>query len=85
MSDSANGLQPIRTREDFVEFVRLLLLSLQQDDSKWENRTLEDYLGAMQSWMEDMDGYYLNKGGEPPTNIRWDVFADILQAASVYE
>ncbi|MGY5360334.1 DUF7660 family protein [Cronobacter dublinensis] len=40
----------------------------------------------MASWIEDMDGYYLNKGlPVPDHNVNWAFIADILRAAKVYE
>jgi hypothetical protein len=43
------------------------------------------YLEAMQSWVEDMDGYYLNKGLQLPEKVDWKIFATILVAAKIYE
>jgi len=36
-------------------------------------------------WAEDMDGAYMNWGEEMPADIKWDVFAKALAAASVYD
>jgi len=39
----------------------------------------------MQSWIEDMDGYYENMNMKLPEKIEWNVFANVLMAARVYE
>jgi hypothetical protein len=38
----------------------------------------------MAGWIEDMDGYYQNKGQEFTEDQPWDVFARILTAATIY-
>nr|WP_317697211.1 hypothetical protein [Xylocopilactobacillus apis] len=43
------------------------------------------FLEAMSSWVEDMDGYYLNTTQAVPKNINWSVLSDIIQATKVYE
>ena len=75
----------IRSRADFVEFVRELAHSLQQSPEGLENRDLPSYLEALAAWVEDMDGYYRNRGETPPEPPGWKAFAQMLLAARVYE
>jgi hypothetical protein len=48
-------------------------------------RTLtHQYLAAFAALLADSDGYHANRGRIPPGN-GWEVVADALQAAPVYE
>lgn len=47
----------IQTRADLVAFVIALQGDLRVQPEKWENSTLDAFLGALASWTEDMDGY----------------------------
>jgi len=50
----------------------------------WTNAALHEYLEAFASWLDDSDGYYLNRRAVPPGN-GWEVVNDALRAATVYE
>ena len=78
----------IRNKEDFLNFLDALLKDLNDPTSNWPNGSLESYLGAMASWVDDMEGYYENMGILKEVNlteVNWQVFSDILSAARVYE
>ena len=75
----------IRSREDFVDFVRALRIDLAEDPQSWVNRSLESFLEALGAWVEDMDGYYVNQGKPVPTQPDWKLIGNILMAAKVYE
>ncbi len=77
--------ETISSKADFVNFVRSLRKSLKQDPSSWENDTLESFLGALERFADDIDGYYLNRGEDLPEAPTWRMFAEILDAARVYE
>lgn len=78
-------VENVKSREDLIKFINQLRMDLQINKGKWENITLEDYLEAMESWIEDMDGYYLNVNQPFPTQPSWKTIADILYASSMYE
>ena len=78
-------VERIQTKADLVEFVEELLRDLQQDASGWENATLEDYLRALASWIEDSDGYYRNQNRPIPESPSWRNVAEMLIAAKMYE
>jgi len=66
----------------------LLREDLIKNEDGWENPTLDRFLEAMEAYTLDIDGYYKNMhidinvdAGNPP----WQVFADILRGARVYE
>lgn len=75
----------IRSREDFVAFIKALVKDLRENPASWENSNLESYLEALGAWVEDMDGYYLNQGKHVPQQPDWKVIADMLMAAKMYE
>lgn len=75
----------LNSKEEFVQFMSSLINDLKDNSGKWENKSLSNYLEAMQSWVQDMEGYYLNNNLPIPKDINWNVFADILMAARIYE
>jgi len=74
----------IGSKADLAEFVRNLREDLREHPEKWENASLEDFLESMAAWIEDMDGYYLNRGESVPERPTWKTVADILMGAKVY-
>ena len=65
---------------------KLFLKDFSENSANWENTTLEDFLSAMLSWVEDAEGYYTNIGElDVINNYSWRLFADILIASSMYE
>lgn len=85
MIDFNQRINEINSKEDFVDFVELLVSNLNKNPEEWTNKTLSEYLESLASWTEDMDGYYKNNGLPIPENINWKVFANILVAAKMYE
>ncbi|MPS66737.1 MAG: hypothetical protein DI622_09565 [Chryseobacterium sp.] len=85
MKNIETVIQNVKKKEDFIEFMDLLLNDFRNNGENWENKSLENYLEAIQSWTEDMDGYYLNNNLPIPNNVNWKVFCEILVAARIYE
>jgi len=85
MKDFNMIIEEIKSKEDFIGFVELLIIDLKKNSVEWTNKTLNEYLEGIASWTEDMDGYYLNKELPVPQNVDWKVFANILIAAKMYE
>ena len=52
-------LGSIRTKEDFLEFMKLFIPTIQES-------SVNHYLNALTAWTEDMDGYYKNAGRQVP-------------------
>ena len=75
----------ISTRKDFVAFVRSLSDSLRGSPNDWENTDLERFLDALAAWVQDMDGYFKNRGESPPQAPDWKLVGQMLLAASIYE
>jgi hypothetical protein len=76
-------IESIRTRQDLSSFIVSLS---RRDMTAWENQDLPSFLEAMGAWVNDMDGYFRNvQGRSAPDQPSWQLFAQILLAASVYE
>ncbi len=76
----------ISDRKSFIAFVELLVEDLKTNNPEWENRTLGDFLQALSDYTNDIQGYYDNTGQQINADIpTWNLFADILRGARVYE
>jgi len=78
MIDFSQKISEINSKDDFVNFVGLLVDDLKNNPDEWENKSLPAYLDAIARWTDDMEGYYLNNNIEMPRDINWIVFANIL-------
>jgi len=73
----------IETKAEFLQFVRILG---SQDPGRWESRSAAEFVAALGSWLEDADCFYRNAGIDMDTSEpSWQLFADMLRAATVYE
>ena len=75
----------VRSREQFVEFVRALRRDLVEHPESWENADLPRFLDAMAAWLTDMDGYFSNVGQQVPQQPDWHLLGTMLMAARTYE
>ncbi len=78
-------VETIQTHNDFVAFVNALRHDLKTGVGEWENDTLPAYLEALAAWVQDMDGYFENRGEMPPQQPTWKTLGQILLAARTYE
>lgn len=70
-------LDSISSREDFMQFLEMLIADRSDSTDEWENISLEHFLEAMHAWAKGSQA--LN---EPP---RWRDFAQLLLAGKRYE
>jgi len=75
----------IRSRDDFLEFLKALRKDLLDNPGAWENTSLERFLEALAGWVHDMDRYYLDQSKPVPQQPDWKMVAEMLMAASIYE
>ncbi|OKI26781.1 hypothetical protein [Streptomyces sp. CB03911] len=75
----------VRSRAELAAFVRALRQDLGRPEQPWENATLEDFLSALASWIEDSGGWYRRFGEALPADGDWTFFARALDAATLYE
>jgi hypothetical protein len=75
----------VNSKEEFVKFISDLINDLKNNPDSWENLNLEDYLVAMQSWLEDVDGWEQNTCIHISDMNVWKLMANILYVAKIYE
>jgi hypothetical protein len=73
----------VSSREDLAAFIRVL--AAEAPNSGWENDDLGRYLEALSAWVDDMHGWFLNRGETPPEQPDWRLVAWMLRAATIYE
>jgi hypothetical protein len=78
-------VKKVESKDDFIRFLDALRNDLKSNPNEWENNDLNSYLNAMKAWTVDMEGYFKNQGIELPVSIPWNVFANVLLAAKMYE
>lgn len=78
--------EAIRTREEFIDFVRGLIENHRRHREEWGNDTVESFLFGLLGFCRDMEGYYRNLGQSVDVDRpSWRTLADLLLAARVYE
>ena len=78
--------KPVTNRDDLIGRITELLGDHRANGDKWENNDLPSFLEAMAAWLNDCDGYYRNTGQTVDVDSpNWQVFADALRAATIYE
>ena len=85
MIELTDKIKDIKEKEDFVSFVEMLSQNFKENSENWENNNLGLYLDGISSWTDDMEGYYENNNIDITKLNQWQIFANILVAASVYE
>lgn len=85
MMDNINEFK-VTDRETFVKFITQLRKDLLENPDKWENKTLADFLEAISSYTEDIQGYYDNTNQDIDADkANWETFSDIFKGARIYE
>ncbi|MEO5591293.1 MAG: hypothetical protein ABIR15_21175 [Chitinophagaceae bacterium] len=85
MEEVIKQIDRIEDKKNFLIFMDLLIKDLKENPEEWANKKIDEYLEAIMSWTEDMEGYYENNNLPIPEKINWKVFATILIAAKMYE
>jgi len=76
----------VNDRQSFIVFIDLLREDLVKNPETWENKNLGDFLEALASYTQDIQGYYHNTGQKVNADQpSWQIFADIFKGASIYE
>ncbi|MBU5677859.1 hypothetical protein KQI88_15685 [Alkaliphilus sp. MSJ-5] len=78
-------LKNVKNKEDFIEFINVLLKDINENPDDWEDKHVFSYLESIQSWVEDMEGYYSNTKQEIPKDINWNFIATLLYVGKIYE
>ena len=78
-------LKNIKTKKDFIDFINILFNDINENPEEWEDKSVNSYLESMQSWVENMEGYYNNTKQEIPQDINWNFIATLLYVGKIYE
>ncbi|WP_277559406.1 DUF7660 family protein [Acinetobacter beijerinckii] len=80
------AIDAISNHTELAIFIKKLRQNLIDNPNSWENINLFDFLDALASWTEDMDGYYKNTNQSGRLDQPdWETFAEMLLAGRVYE
>jgi len=72
----------VKDKNDFVQFLKLLLDDLVNKPEEWENIKLDHYIESMAAYLESSSEELLNNDNSISA---WRLFAEIMVAASIYE
>jgi hypothetical protein len=76
----------VTDKKSFIAFIELLRQDLKENPGNWENDNLDNFLEAIGSYTEDIQGYYDNTNQNVDSNeATWKIFANIFQGAKIYE
>ena len=76
----------VSSRQDFICFLESLQADLKRGTPEWTNDKLGEFLEAMTAYASDVQGYYVNTNKHVSADeASWQVFADILRGATMYE
>lgn len=75
----------INSKDDLIKFLEQLILDFKNNLDTWENSNLENYLEAMQSWLEDIEGWENNCNIDISKITPWQLIGYILLASKMYE
>lgn len=81
------ALNKVESKEDFVEFVNILMSDFKENPGEWGDnyRPVISYLESIQAWVQDMGGYYMNTKQDIPNDINWNFIATLLFVGKIYE
>lgn len=75
--------EKIGSKEELIALIGRLCT---EDTSKWENVSTLSFLEAMAAWLESSGNLYNNLKLDTDSELpSWQIFADAIQAATIYE
>ena len=80
--DTFQFAKEVKDKNDFVQFLKLLLDDLVNKPEEWENTRLDHYIESMAAYLEDSSEESLDNNN---SSSAWRLFAKIMVAASIYE
>lgn len=83
--DISKSINDIDSKEKFIEFLNELINDREKKDAEWENKDIPEYLESISSWVEDMEGYYMNTNQDVPNDINWSFIAQLFYVGKIYE
>ena len=76
-------IEGISGKESFLFFLRKLAEDYRENPTKWENKSVDEYLESIVSWVEDYSVCRLNDVNWH--NIDYVTIAKILYMGKIYE
>lgn len=80
---SIEEIEEISSKETFLTFLDKLISDFHKNLSEWENRSVDLYLEAMKSWIEDFSSSEFNDIDW--NHIDYSTMAKILYMGKIYE
>lgn len=77
--------EAIRTREDLINFITDLKNDFENNPDHWEAKFTYDYLSGVAGYVHDGAMIGGEEDRKVPEQDVWNMFAEILHAAQVYE
>ncbi|WP_216897615.1 DUF7660 family protein [Nocardia alni] len=74
----------LRTRSEFVEYVRALAEAVGDNPGQYENISSAELLEAAAAWVDDADACAAEADGQS-RSVDWSFIAKLLTAALIYE
>jgi hypothetical protein len=75
----------IKSKAEFIDFISILSEDSVNNKDEWKNNTVKDYLTSISSWVEDMEGYYINNNLQIPSDENWSFIATLFYVGKIYE
>ncbi len=80
------NLPEVRSRADVLRVIGEMITDLEGSGAaEWENGTLARFLAAFGNFLNDLGGYFANRGEPMPAQPDWGLPATLLVAATGYE
>lgn len=77
-------IEEIKTREDFSNFIKLLLVDYKTHGDSWENIKIEHFLDSISEWVLVMKTQYDTELSIEQEN-KWQTMAKVFYAGKIYE
>jgi hypothetical protein len=75
-----------QSRQQLIDHLFRLMDDFDGVGNHWQNQNLYSFLQALAAWLNDCEGYYRSTGQSIDVEkASWQLVADALSAASVYE
>ncbi len=75
-------LKTIKSKEDFITFLKELENDCLSNSSEWENTTINEYLNSISGWLEDVLVDESKINWEQP---QWSTIALLFYMGKIYE
>jgi hypothetical protein len=75
----------VATADDLAGVIHAMVNDLRKHKDDWANTSLDAFLDALATSVEDIEQRYAARGEAVPDQPSWRLFAELLVAASGYE